>query len=144
MPTDKTRTSKFLGNAKFTHMDRKSQILAPTSKVGGVRRPHRAAAPKKDSVATAIDAMKSELAPTILKTCSYKSEGNIVSYENAKIHSILGKNKKHVCFLVSGTPSSISEGEALKNIPDSMKSSLGGANAGASGSEGIEIDSTTE
>lgn len=105
-------------------MDRKSQILAPTSKVGGVRRAYKPAAPKAANLKATLDTFKGEISPTVLETCSYKIGENIITYENAKIQSITSKGKKHVCFLVTGRPTTINENEALSNMPKEVESTI--------------------
>ncbi|KAI5169181.1 hypothetical protein PAEPH01_0509 [Pancytospora epiphaga] len=124
----------------FAPMDRKSQILAPTKKIGGKRRAYRPEQPKKDTLQSTIDSIKNETLPTILSTCSYRSGGNITTYNSANVRSIIGKNRKHICFLVTGAPTTISEGEALRDIPESIRSTLKSVESATTTADGESAD----
>lgn len=52
--------------------------------------------------------MKNELRPTVLKNFSYKQGQQVFNINDAKIKSI-GKNKKHLAFLITGNPSVVDE-----------------------------------
>lgn len=103
-------------------MDRKSQILAPTTKVGGVRRPYKQATPKTASLKATLDTFRGEMSPTILETCSYRAGDSIVTYENANVQSITSKGRKHICFLITGKPTVMKESEVLDKAPKDVES----------------------
>lgn len=106
-------------------MDRRSQLLAPTKKTGGVRRAYRPENTNKSvNFKATLDTFKNELSPTVLKTCSYKTEDKIVTYDSAKIQSITSRGNKHVCFLVTGDANIISEDAALNNMPKDIEKTL--------------------
>ncbi|KAI5148770.1 hypothetical protein ENBRE01_0520 [Enteropsectra breve] len=109
-------------------MDRKSQIFAPVSKAGGMKRSFR---PKTDVCTGKVpkdvmDSLKSKyiVVPTIFKTCSYKSENSINNFDNPKVEAILTKDKKPVCYMITGSKTSISEKEAFGAMPKDMEETL--------------------
>lgn len=98
-------------------MDRKSQIFAPTAKIAGARKPVKQQATQPScNLKTILDTMKGEVAPTILRSCSFKSGDDITSIDNPKIQSIT-KNRKHVCFVVTGESRVVGQKEALDALP---------------------------
>lgn len=106
-------------------MDRRSKIFAPTISVGGVRKPaKKQGGGEPDSNAIfkkTCEAMKNEIRPTVLKTFSFKRGESVFNINDAKIKSI-GKNKKHVAFLISGNPVEIDERDLMarpEEIPNS-------------------------
>lgn len=105
-------------------MDRKSQIFAPTISAGGVRKPARkpvsnASASTNQMLKKVCDEMKNEIHQTILNSFSYKSGDKIYNVNDAKIKSI-GKNKKHVAFLISGNTIEVDEKQAMKEFSESQ------------------------
>lgn len=104
--------------------DRKSKIFAPFVKVGGVVKPIKKKPASTVSFANVVAGLKDDLTPTILKTCTYRDDkNNIYNYESAKVQSIT-KGKKHVCFLVTGEPSVMSQEEAIKNMPENIEDTI--------------------
>ncbi|KAM0679502.1 hypothetical protein GINT2_002346 [Glugoides intestinalis] len=99
-------------------MDRKSQIFAPTISVGGVRKPAKTTNAKpatNDALKSVLSSMKGDVNPTRLKNFSYKTDNSLVTINDATIKSI-GKNRKHVAFLISGTPTTVDEKQAIKDL----------------------------
>lgn len=101
-------------------MDRRSQIFAPTTNVGGVRKPAKKQAattelPVNPLFKKTCESMKNDIRPTILKNFSYKHGEQVFNVNDAKIKSI-GKNKKHVAFLISGNPVEIDESQLRNKI----------------------------
>lgn len=103
--------------------ERRKKIFAPVIKVGGITKPLKNKAPVSTGCSSAISALKNDLAPTILKTFTYREGNNIYNYDKAVIKSIT-KGKKHVCFLVSGEPQIMSQEEALESMPDYISDTL--------------------
>lgn len=83
-------------------MDRKSQIMAPTKKVGGVRRSYKPAAPQGPSLRGTLESFKKEIIPTNLKGFSYDQGDNMVKYSDPSIQLINIKGTNSVCLLVTG------------------------------------------
>lgn len=99
-------------------MDRKSQIFAPTMSVGGVRKSVKSAATTPSTnviLKDVLNSMKGDINQTHLKNFSYKSGDSLVTINNASIKSI-GKNRKHVAFFISGTPTIVDEKQAIKDL----------------------------
>ena len=105
-------------------MDRRSKIFAPTTNIGGVRRPYKPkSGPTGPSIKATLSDMKGEIHPTILKTCAFKSGDKIVNFQNPQIQSITtkGKGAKHICFLVTGETTSVDEKEAMRDMPSDIQ-----------------------
>ncbi|ELA42206.1 uncharacterized protein VICG_00849 [Vittaforma corneae ATCC 50505] len=103
-------------------MDRKSQIFAPTISVGGVRKPVKKQIGAESGTnlmfKKVCDSMKNDLKPTLVKSFSYKYGEDVFNINDAKIKSI-GKNKKHVAFLITGNPTTIDERQAVRESSSS-------------------------
>merc|ERR1739838_207156 len=103
--------------------DRKEQIFAKNKKVAGKLRPASKPVAPQLNLKKVLDEQKCTLGDTILKTCSFKSGDNIHTIENPRIQSI-NKNKKHLCFLVSGNEVISNQADILKKIPKGVGDDL--------------------
>lgn len=105
-------------------MDRKSQIFAPTISVGGVRKPAKKQATAETCTNAMFkkvcDSMKNDIRPTLVKSFSYKYGEGVYNISDAKIKSI-GKNKKHVAFLITGDPIMIDEKQDAGELSSNEK-----------------------
>merc|ERR1712131_79023 len=64
---------------------------------------------------------KSDVSPTILRTCSFKSGENIHTIENPVIKSISKGKKQHVCFIVTGKEKIDKQEDLMKDLPEKLR-----------------------